>query len=94
MRLNFHKKKVIECLEGLTAAGCPVTPELLAVSIKTQDVSVLNWGSVRWLMHGGYAVYILMTKLPSQSLELSWDETEFCLEDRQEIRASFRNGFL
>lgn len=104
MRLNAYTEQEIETLQRLTAAGCSVTPSLLAVHIGVQDESLLNsqdkpelqrrWGDIRWWMPGGYIVYILMTKLPGQSLESFWDGKKFTLQDRNDIRNSFRKAFL
>lgn len=104
MRLNHYTTQEIENLERVTAAGCSVTPTLLAVKIEAQDESLLKlqdkpdlherWGGVKWWIPGGYIVYILMTKLPGQPLRSFWDESVFTPQDRQDIRNSFRDSFL
>ena len=97
-------KNEIKMLERVTAVRCPVTPSLLAVKIEAQDESLLNaedrpelqynWDNVKWWIPGGYVVYILMTKLPGQSLVTFWDEGVFTLQERKQIRESFKKVFM
>lgn len=107
MRLNSATKNEIEILQRLTAARCSVTPSLLAVKIDVQDVSVLNskgkpgfeeqWGeNKQWWMPGGYIVYILMTKLDAEPLDiiLFWDERVFNKQQRDEVRSAFQASYL
>lgn len=107
MRLNSATKNEIEILQRLTAARCSVTPSLLAVKIDVQDVSVLNskgkpgfeerWGANKqWWMPGGYIVYILMTKLDAEPLDiiLFWDERVFNKQQRDEVRSAFQASYL
>ncbi|KAL8949738.1 MAG: hypothetical protein Q9222_004184 [Ikaeria aurantiellina] len=96
MRLNSASENEIEILQRLTAAHCSVTPSLLAFKIDAQDDSVLSakgkpkfgkaWGeSKRWWMPGGYIVYILMTKLNAEPLDINafW---AFSRQQRDDIR--------
>ncbi|KAL8888569.1 MAG: hypothetical protein Q9215_004018 [Flavoplaca cf. flavocitrina] len=97
MRLNSATKNEIENLGELTAAGCSVTPSLLGYKIETQDSSILSskakpafearWGrNVQWWMPGGYIVYILMTKIDAQPLDINtfWDKKIFSKQQRDE----------
>lgn len=95
-RLNWATEQEIEALEKVTAAGCSVTPHLLAVKRDLQDESIMDWGYLKWWMPGGYIVYILMTKLPAQPLDLNcfWNPKLFNAQDRHEIRQSFREAYM
>ncbi|KAI4218593.1 MAG: hypothetical protein L6R36_008872, partial [Xanthoria steineri] len=97
----------IEVLQRLTAARCSATPSLLAVKIDVQDVSLLNskgkprfeeqWGeNKQWWMPGGYIVYILMTKLDAEPLDIVvfWDERVFNKQQRDEVRNAFQASYL
>ncbi|KAL9031069.1 MAG: hypothetical protein Q9196_000879, partial [Gyalolechia fulgens] len=108
MRLNGATELEIENLEKLTAAGCSVTPTLLAVKIDVQDESILRYpawdqreddgdfseGGTKWWMPGGYIVYILMGKLPAQSLDTFWKRDMFTKHDRDEVRNAFKKAYL
>ena len=94
MRLNGYTVQEIESLERVTAAHCSATPQLLGVRVDAQDESILTWEGLQWWMPGGYVVYILMTKVPGQSLETFWDEGLFTAQDRHEIRQAFRKALL
>ena len=104
MRLNGYTKREIESLERVTAANCSSAPKLLGVKVDVQDESILSakegtefyeeWGNAKWWMPGGYIVYILMTKLPGQSLEEFWNPKLFSAQDRHTIRLAFREAFL
>lgn len=107
MRLNSATQNEIEILQRLTAARCSATPSLLAVKIDVQDVSLLNskgkprfeeqWGeNKQWWMPGGYIVYILMTKLDAEPLDIVvfWDERVFNKQQRDEVRSAFQASYL
>lgn len=66
MRLNWETEQETEAPENVTAAGCSVTPHLLAVKRDVQDESSMKRGYIIWGMPGGYVTYILMIKLPAQ----------------------------
>lgn len=92
MRLNFYTSAEIRTLERLTAAGCSATPTLLAVKADTQDA--LNHPGLisPWWMPGGYIVYILMARIPAESLDISsfWS---FSQNERDEVRSAFRKAY-
>ncbi|KAI4114456.1 MAG: hypothetical protein LQ345_004758 [Seirophora villosa] len=92
MRLNFYTSAEIRTLERLTAAGCSATPTLLAVKVDTQDA--LNQPGLisPWWMPGGYIVYILMARIPAQSLDITsfWI---FSQNERDEVRSAFRKAY-
>ncbi|KAL8946994.1 MAG: hypothetical protein Q9222_006676 [Ikaeria aurantiellina] len=103
MRLNDWTVQEIETLKRLTTAECSSAPRLLGVQVDVQDQSVLYFpasdqrqSDVRWWMPGGYIVYILMTKLSAEPLDICsyWEEHRFAREDRDEIRTAFRKAYL
>ncbi|KAI9682484.1 MAG: hypothetical protein M1829_000276 [Trizodia sp. TS-e1964] len=85
MEVNIHAQKEIEALDRLTAAGCSCSPKLLAWIQEKQDASLP--------LPGGYVIYILMEKLPGESPHDLFMPGRSTLEERDQIRASFRPGF-
>ena len=98
MRLASSTKTEIYTLKKLTAAGCSVTPRLLATKIDVQDRSILHKKTSdherRWWMPGGYIAYILMEKLPAQVLEYSSFWNDFTEKDREEVRRAFKKAYM
>ena len=94
MRLNGYTVQEIESLERVTAARCSATPQLLGVRVDAQNESILTWEGSQWWMPGGYVVYILMTKVPGQSLDIGTFWVSFTAQDRQEIRKAFREAWM
>ena len=106
MRLNGYTTQEIDTLERLTAADCSATPSLIATKVDVQDESVLNsknspefqdfWGDVQLWMPGGYIVYILMSKISAQPLDINsfWNERMFTKQDRHDVRVAFREAYL
>ncbi|KAL8670712.1 MAG: hypothetical protein Q9168_004761 [Polycauliona sp. 1 TL-2023] len=92
-------------LRRLTAAGCSATPSLLDVKYDVQDVLVpkpqdgvgskVDWNQdTLWRLPGGYIVYILMTKLQAQPLDINTFWHEFTRQQQDDVRAAFKKSFL
>lgn len=107
MRFNVGTTREIKTLEELTSAGCSVTPRLLGVKIDVQDTLVPEPKSesgfeayrghdIDWWMPGGYIVYILMTRLQAQPLDINtfWNEKIFTKQDRDNVRIAFQKSYL
>lgn len=107
MRFNVGTTREIKTLEELTSAGCSVTPRLLGVKIDVQDNLVLEPKSesgfeayrghdIDWWMPGGYIVYILMTRLQAQPLDINtfWNEKIFTKQDRDNVRIAFQKSYM
>ncbi|KAL8830159.1 MAG: hypothetical protein Q9170_005864 [Blastenia crenularia] len=89
---------VYECVQTLTAAGCSVTPTLLAVQIAEQDQSVLEFrfpeSTVQMWMPGGYIVYILMAKLPAQPMDINSFWNDYSRSERDQVRDAFKKSYM
>lgn len=107
MRFNVGTTREIKTLEELTSAGCSVTPRLLGVKIDVQDSLVLDTRSksgseayrgydIDWWIPGGYIVYILMTRLQAQPLDINtfWNEKIFTKQDRDNVRIAFQKSYM
>ncbi|KAL8848578.1 MAG: hypothetical protein Q9221_006411 [Calogaya cf. arnoldii] len=107
MRFNVGTTREIETLKKLTTAGCSVTPNLLGVKIDVQDnlagasrsksaTEADRHHDIKWWMPGGYIVYILMTKLQAQPLDINtfWDGRTFSRQDRDDIRKAFQKSYM
>ena len=84
-----------DTLDALTKDDCSVTPKLYLLHADVQDESILRSkdGYTYWML-GGYIVYIVMQKIPAIPLNFNMFWNEFSLEQRTEIRTSFREGCL
>ncbi|KAL8756246.1 MAG: hypothetical protein Q9199_003068 [Rusavskia elegans] len=107
MRFDVGTTREIKTLEELTSAGCSVTPRLLGVKIDVQDSLVLDTRSksgfgtnrsndIDWWIPGGYIVYILMTRLQAQPLDINtfWNEKFFTKQDRDNVRSAFQKSYI
>ena len=85
---NEHTLNEIKALEQFRNTGCVHAPQL----IDCMGVQ-LPLGIDPQIMVGGYAIFILMTKLPGSHLrwEDFWEKTE---AEREEIRQAFKVALM
>ncbi|KAF2751529.1 hypothetical protein M011DRAFT_473989 [Sporormia fimetaria CBS 119925] len=80
---NASTQREMRALTYFALHHCPYTPRLWAIASDDVDESVDEWGMV-----GGYALFMLMPKLPGRTLtrESFW---ALPVEKREEIRQAF-----
>ncbi|KAK2793161.1 hypothetical protein FQN50_010024 [Emmonsiellopsis sp. PD_5] len=78
---GFISQQEILSLQFLNKRKCSVTPELYAYDLDYQRPSMP--------VPGGYVVYVLMEKVPGESLREFWDRPR---EERRKIRVAFKEA--
>ena len=78
----------IQALRKLAAGQCAHTPHLLDVVGDWQPHGVDDQG-----MNGGFAIFILMTKVPGEAITYE-TMREKTVEERDDIRAAFKTALM